>query len=198
MRNATTIVQQTKMKRLLKTTLAIIFLLGLIAFCYWSDDRDFFQGSYNDLTEQQKEIFKWRSDIKNFDLPQVYRQHFADKEFTFPRQQVFKIKLFKNTPIVGVFTGKTLKQNQVDNFLKFCNDTSNFDWGETTWGLNEAEYFIRLYNSKDKVVGKIYFCLADCGHIDARPFSPSMKFGMLSTTGLDKINKLINDKDQWE
>lgn len=40
-----------------------------------------------------------------------YRHHFADPEFVFPRQKVNKIKLFKNIPILGVFTGKTLKQN---------------------------------------------------------------------------------------
>lgn len=186
------------MKRLLKIILAIIFFLGLTAFWYWADDQDYFQNNYNDLTEQQKEIFKWRSDIDNFDLTQVYKQHFADNEFTFPRQQVSKVKLFKNIPLVGVFSGKTLKQNQVDSFLQFCNDTANFDWGETTWGLYDAEYFIRLYNSNDQVVGKIHFCLTDCGNIYARPFSPSMKFGMLSTTGLVKINKLINNEDQWE
>lgn len=186
------------MKRLLKILVATICLFGLIAFWYWADDQDYFQSSYNDLTEQQKEVFKWRSDVDEFDLPQVYRQHCTDTEFVFPRQEVSKVKLFKNTPLVSVFTGKTLKQNQIDNFLKFCNHTANFDWGETTWGLSEAEYFIRLYNAENKVVGKIYFCLADCGHINARPFSPSMKFGMLSTTGLDKINQLINDNDQWE
>jgi hypothetical protein len=191
-------VQHIRMKRILKTIIATISIFWMTLFWYWANDNDFFQGNYNDLSEQQKEMFKWRSDIDNFDLPQVYRQHFADKEFIFPRQQVSKIKLFKNTPILGAFTGKSLKQNQVDNFLIFCNDTTNFDWGETTWGLDEAEYLIRLYNSEDKIVGKIYFCLANCGHIDARPFSPSMKFGMLSSTGLDKINKLINDKDQWK
>jgi hypothetical protein len=37
----------------------------------------------NDLSDQQKEIFKRRSDIDNFDLSQVYRQYFADKEFIF-------------------------------------------------------------------------------------------------------------------
>jgi hypothetical protein len=186
------------MKLILKISLFVICLFALTAFWYWADDHDYFKNNYTDLTEQQKEIFKWRSDIDDFDLPQVYRQHFADSEFIFPRQQVSKVKLFKNTPLISVFTGRTLKQNQIATFLVFCNDTANFDWGETTWGLSEAEYFIRLYNSKGQVVGKIYFCLADCGHIDARPFSPSMKFGMLSTAGLDKINKLINDKDQWE
>lgn len=186
------------MKAIIKILLATISLCTLTAFWYWADDQDYFQGAYNDLTVEQNEIFEGSSDIDNFDIYKVYRQHFYDKEFAFPRQQVSKIKLFKNTPIVSIFTGKTLKQSQIDNFIKFCNDTANFDWGETTWGLSEAEYFVRLYNTEDKVVGKIYFCLADCGHIDARPFSPSMKFGMLSTTGLDKINNLINDTDQWE
>ncbi|MFA7381298.1 MAG: hypothetical protein WC150_12625 [Bacteroidia bacterium] len=186
------------MKRFLKILLVAACLFAFTILWYWADDQDYFQSNYNDLTEQQKEIFNWRSNVDNFDLAQVYKQHFADTEYIFPRQQVSKIKLFKNIPIISVFTGKTLRQNQVDYFLKFCNDTANFDWGETTWGLNEAEYFIRLYNSEDKVVGKIYFCLADCGQIDAKPFSPSMKFGMLSTIGLYKINQFINDKDQWE
>lgn len=185
------------MRLFLKILGVFTSLLLLTAFWYWADDQDYFRSNYNDLTEKEKEIFKW-SDSDNFDLYQVYRQHFFDTEFIFPRQQVSKIKLFKNTPLLSIFTSKTLKQNQIDNFLTFCNDTANFDWGETTWGLNEAEYFIRLYNTKDQVVGKIYFCLADCGHIDARPFSPSMKFGMLSTVGLNKINKLIGDKDNWQ
>lgn len=189
---------ERSMKWFLKMFLIATCLFALTAFWYWADNQDYFQSNYNDLTEQQNGIFKWRSDIDDFDLPQVYRQHFADTEFVFPRQQVSKVKLFKNNPITGVFTSKTLRKNQIGNFLKICNDTTNFDWGETTWGLDEAEYFIRLYNSKDKVVGKIYFCLTDCGHIHARPFSPSMKFGELSSAGLDKINNLIDDKDQWE
>lgn len=149
------------MSKILKILSIVVCLFALTAFWYWADNQDYFNSNYNDLTEHQKEIFKWRSDIDNFDLPEIYRQHFSDTKFIYPRQEVYKVKLFKNIPILGVFTGKTLKQNQVDGFLQFCNDTTNFDWGETTWGLNEAEYFIRLYNSKDKVVGKIYFCLAD-------------------------------------
>lgn len=186
------------MKQFLKILLLILCLLALAAFAYWADEQDYFKSNYNDLTEQEKEIFKWREEPENFDLADVYRQHFTDSEFIFPRQQVTKVKLFKNIPVVGIFTGKILKQNQVNSFIQFCNDTANFDWGETTWGLHEAEYFIRLYNAKDEVVGKIYFCLADCRHVYARPFSPTMKFGMLSTSGLDKINQLINDKEQWE
>jgi hypothetical protein len=186
------------MKRLLKITLVIIFLSGLTAFWYFVDDKDYFNSNYMDLTEQQNKIFKWQDEDRDNSIRERYKQYFTDKELKFPRQQVSKVKLFKNIPIVSILTGRTLKQNQIDSFLNFCNDSTNFDWGETTWGLTEAEYFIRLYNSKDIVVGKIYFCLADCGHIDARPFSPSMKFGMLSTIGLAKINKIINEKDKWE
>ena len=181
----------------LKITVIILLSLGMTTLFLWADDRDFFQGNYNDLTDQQTEIFKWR-DTNNFNLSQVYRQHFADKELIFPRQHVSRVKLFKNIPIVSVFTAKTLKQNQVDSFLQFCNDTANFDWGETTFGVNDAEYFFRLYNSKGEVVGKIHCCIADCGHILARPFSPSMRFGALSKTGLNKINELIGNKSKWE
>ncbi len=186
------------MKQLLKIILLVVAVFALASFAYWADEQDYFKSNYKDLTEQEKEIFKWRSEPENFDLVEVYRQHFTDNDFIFPRQQVTTIKLFKNMPLVGVFTGKTLKQNKVNSFIQFCNDTANFDWGETTWGLHEAEYFIRLYNAKNEVVGKIYFCLANCGHVYARPFSPSMKFGMLSASGLDKITQFIKNKNQWE
>jgi hypothetical protein len=186
------------MKRLLKIFLILTILSGLIVVWYWADNQDYFQGDYSDLTEKQNIIFKWQDGDDGDKLMTRYRQHFADTEFVFPRQKVTKVKLFKNTPIIGVFSGKTLKQNRIDTFLKFCNDTTNFDWGETTWGISESEYYVRLYNSETKVVGKIYFCLDDCGMTSAKPFCPAMKFGGLSATGLDNINNLINSKGNWE
>lgn len=180
-----------------KIILTIIFILSLTALWLWADTRDYFQADYKDLTHEQKEIFKWRSGNDSFDLTSVYRQHFADTEFIFPRQKVSKIKFFKNTPIIGFLTSKTLKSDQVGNFLKFCNDTTNFGWGETTWAESESEYYCRLYNAENKVVGKIYFCLNQCSMTSARPFSPTMKFGQLSTTGLDYIKQLLDNKDKW-
>jgi hypothetical protein len=176
----------------------IVGLLGLTAIWYWADDNDYFQSNYNDLTEKQRATFTWQDADNGDKLTERFRQHFFDTDLYFPRQKVTKVKLFKNIPMLGVFTAKTLKQNKVDNFVQFCNDTSNYEWGETTWALSESEYYFRLYNSANKVIGKIYFCLDGCRMTDSRPFNPAMKFGMLSSTGLDKINTLINNKDSWE
>lgn len=106
--------------------------------------------------------------------------------------------LFKNIPIIGVITSKTLKRNHIEPFLKFCNDSVNFDWRETTWDITESKYYVRFYNSDNKVVGKIYFCLDDGEMTSAEPFCPAMKFGGLLATGLENMHKLINNKANWE
>jgi hypothetical protein len=186
------------MKRLLKIFLTLTILFGLVVVWYWPNKQDSFQGDYSELTEKQSAIFNMQ-DEDDFDkLIARYKQHFADTEFVFPRQKVTKIKLFKNIPIIGFLSFKTLKHNNIDTFLKFCNDTTNFDWAETTWRISESEYYVKLYNSDNKVIGEIYFCLEDCYMTSAKPFCPAMKFGGLSSTGLDNIKNLINDKDNWE
>ncbi|NVN94500.1 MAG: hypothetical protein HXX18_04355 [Bacteroidetes bacterium] len=100
--------------------------------------------------------------------------------------------------MIGVFTSRTLKKDQINKFVKFCNDSANFDWNETTWGINESEYYFKLYNSDRKVIGKIYFMLIEQPMTKSIPFCPSMKFGGLSDTGFDWIIKLINNKNNWE
>ena len=100
--------------------------------------------------------------------------------------------------MIGVFTGKTLKNNQISAFLKFCNESANFHWGEITWEINESEYFFRLYDSKNRVIGKIFFCLDGCGMTHPIPKCPSMKFGGLSSIGLDKIKVMLNNQNNWE
>jgi hypothetical protein len=186
------------MKTILKVFLILIVLIVLVIIWYWADHKDYFCSRYKDLTEQQTAIFKWQAGDDEFKLKARFREHFNDIDLVFPREKVSKVKLFKNIPMLGVFTGKTLKQNQIDNFVKFCNDTTNFDWGETTWNITEGEYYFKLYNSTNNVVGKIYFCLEGCSMTSSRPFCPSMKFGKLSLTGLEIIKKLINDNDNWE
>ena len=175
-----------------------VCLFGLLVFWYWADANDYFQRSYRDLTETEQVPFKYNTPEGGEDLMNRFRKHFFDSDFFFPRQKVAKVKLFKNIPMLGVFTGKTLKQNMIEEFLKFCNDTVNFDWGETTWGLEESEYYLRLYNADNNVIGKIYLCLEDCHMTDARPFCPAMKFGMLSLTGYATITTLIHNNDNWE
>lgn len=186
------------MKRLLKIILIIIILIVVTAFWYWVDDQDYFQSNYSKLTTEQEKIFKWQDGDDEEKLMERYRQHFTDTIYLFPRQRVCKIKMFKNLPIIGAFTGKILKHDKIDNFIKFCNDSVNFDWGETTWGINESEYYFKLYNLDNEVIGKIYFMLLEQPMKDSRPFCPSMKFGGLSEIGFNKIVKLINNKNNWD
>ncbi len=186
------------MRRLRKIILTIIAISGLLALWYWTDTNDYFRTNYRNLTDKEESIFKWRDGDDGDKLMNRYRQHFNDTTFFFPRQSVKTIKCFKNIPMVGAFTSRTLKHNYNDTFITFCNDTTNFSWGETTGSVSESEYYVRLYDSSDKVIGKIYFCLKDCGMTEARPFCPSMKFGGLSKTGQETIEKLFNDNTKWE
>jgi hypothetical protein len=186
------------MKRLRKILIVLLILIGLSAFWYWADKKDYFNSDYRDLTASQKKIFEWQDGDDGEKLMQRYRQYFFDSQYAFPRQQIAKVKLFRNIPMISAFTSKTLKQEYVGSFINFCNDTTNFHWGETTWQLNESKYYCRLYNADGKVAGKIYFCLVDCGMTSSRPFSPAMKFGRLSTNGMNYIQQLFSDKTKWE
>lgn len=186
------------MKRLRKILLLLFIVTGLFAFLYWADTKDFFKANYRDLSVNQQKTFYWQAGDSTETLIQRYRQHFLDSQYTFPRQKVAKVKLFQNTPAFSFFTGKTLNPIYNESFLQFCNDTANFHWAETTWSKSESEYYCRLYDAQNNVVGKIYFCLDNCGMTSARPFSPVMKFGGLSEKGLTYIRQLISDEKKWE
>ncbi|MCC7297655.1 MAG: hypothetical protein IT244_04925 [Bacteroidia bacterium] len=186
------------MKKLRKILLILISLVGFLMIWHWLDGKDYFQANYKELTTEQELKFKWKDSDNENTLKERYRKHFSDSEFSFPGQNVAKVKLFENKPILGILTSRTLKKNHTQDFVDFCNDTTNYDWGETTWQTSESDYYFKLYNDKNKVVGKIYFCLDDCGMTSSTPFCPSMKFGGLSEKGQTKIEKLINDKTNWE
>lgn len=190
------------MKRIIKIILSCILVAGLLLLWYRADEDDYFKGKYRDLSAAD-DIFPlegiiWTQDKGKVELAEFYRQHFSDTSFIFPRQEVKTIKLFRNIPMFGVFTARTLKQENNNLFLKFCNDTANFSFGETTWEISDAEYYVRLYDKNNNVVGKLFLCIEDCGMTDARPFCPAMKYGGLSEVGLKTITNIINDKALWE
>ncbi len=186
------------MKRF-RTILIVVFILfGLFAFWFWADKKDYFNSDYADFTASQVKTFEWQDSGDEEELMQRYRQYFFGSQYAFPRQKVTKVKLFRNIPMISALTSKALKREYVDSFINFCNDTTNFNWGETTWQLSESKYYCRLYNADGEVAGKIYFCLDACGMTSSRPFSPIMKFGGLSTKGLNYIQQLFSDKTRWE
>jgi len=186
------------MKKFKTFLLLSISFLGLLFIWNWIDNKDYFNSEYYDLKNEEVKIFKWNEGDNENSVQERYRQHFTNREFTFPRQKVFKVKLFVNTPIIGIFTARTLKENKIGKFVNICNDTSNYSWGETTWQISQSEYYFKLYNDKSNAIGKIYFCLDKCGMASSRPFCPAMKFGGLSDKGQEQIKKLINDKTNWD
>lgn len=186
------------MNKFKKILLILISLNGFLIICHWLDHKDYFQSDYKELTPEQELIFKWKDGDNENTLKERYRNYFDNIEFSFPRQNVSKVKLFENKPNLGILTSRTLKKIFNQDFVKFCNDTTNFDWGEITWQTSESEYYFKLYNDKNKLIGKVYFCLDDCGMTRSIPFCPSMKFGGLSEKGQTQIEKYIFDKTIWE
>lgn len=185
----------TSNKTLLVTILVTVVLSGI---WYWAEKNDYFQTAYQYASPSEQEIFHWQEDDSAELLIERYRQHFKDNSYSFPRQKVTKIKLYRNTPFISGLSGKTLKQEYVDTLIRFCNDTANYTWDETTWEESESEYYLRLYNKQNKIVGKIFICTDGCYMIKSIPFTPRMKFGGLSEKGVNDMRNLINDKTKWE
>jgi len=184
------------MNRYFKIVFGLLMIPTFLALWGWLEYNDFFWTDYQELTARQQKIFEWNSKTGEAGLIHVFSSHFSDEHYAFPRQKVARVKLFRNHLIGSTLAGRTLKTNKIDSLIKFCNNPGNFNWGETTWGLNESEYFLRFYNSSGKVIGKLYLCL-DCGMTASEPFCPAMKFGGLSSTGLEKIKRFIDDKGNW-
>jgi len=177
------------MKKVLLLTVGLIIILGL---WYWTEQKDYFISDYKDFSSD--EMLEWDSVS---DPTIVYRSHIGDDKYKFPRQNVDKIKLFENKPIIGTLTSKTLKKDLNLEVINFFNDSTNFDWGEITWSFRESEYILRFYN-EDKIVGKIYLCLEGCGMIATWPFTPNMKFGGLTNEGQKRLESILTDKKNWD
>ena len=175
------------MKKIMKFVLIFIGIFGLSILWFWADKNDYFNSKYRDLSEKEMSIFDWkRSEEQKIELAEIYKRNFNDTIYKFPRQKVNKIKCFQNIPMIGIFTGKTLKVENNIEFLNFCNNTSNFQWGETTWETSESEYYFNFYDKENRIIGKMYFCLKGCGMTKSRPFCPAMKFGGITKKA--KIN----------
>ncbi len=122
----------------------------------------------------------------------AYKKNYGKSEWRFPKKKVEKIKLYENKPLISRLTSKTLSKKNKTKVLEFVNNPKNFDWSETTWKLNAAEYILRFFDNKNTEIGKIWICIDDCGMIKSIPFSPNMKFGGLNTNGRKKIAEILN------
>jgi hypothetical protein len=173
----------------------LVIILGttlLLTLWFVTEENDYFNTDYKDLTSIEEAEF-----IGEPNPTMMYVSHFGDEKYIFPRQNVDKIKLFNNKPLLGTLTSRTLRKEVNSDIIKFFNDSTNFWWGETTWLHSDSQYILRFYN-EDKIVGKIYLCLDKCGMIDTKPFTPNVKFGGLTNEGQKRLESIIDDKTKWE
>lgn len=173
-------------------------LTGILLCWYWAESKDYFQQDFRHLTEVEQQLFAYDQSLKDTKRRKKFMKFSSHPYFLFPRQEVIKINRFHNTPFLASLTSKTLKPEMVPLFLRFCRDTSNFSWSETTWSTSDSEYYCMLYNAQGKVAGKIYFCLKDCGMSFAQPFAPAMKYGGLSGKGRAFISEFLQENSNWE
>ena len=155
-------------------------------------DRDIFYSRH--IPEEEIEEFHF---YKRIDEVQIaYARNYKNPEYSFPRCNVEKVKIYKNQFLMSRITSRTLSNKNAKSTIDFFNDPKNFDWGETTWSLKESEYILRFFDNQDNEIGKVWLCIEGCGMTESIPFSPNMKFGGLSNLGrenLDRLLKRINE-----
>ena len=177
--------------KILKKILLIIGILAIVGFAIVSDIFD--RGQYYSKhipTDEMNEFYMYKTSEEQ---EKAFEKHFGFGKYKFPREQVAKIKLFKNNFLTSRLTSKTVSELNKSDLIIFFNNPSNFDWSETTWSLSESEYILRFYNKENKEIGKVWLCLEGCGMTESEPFSPNMKYGGLSEIGKEKLNFILDE-----
>jgi len=170
--------------------LLIVFIIIIIGFIIVSDVFD--RGQYYSTFTPKEEMIEFYMYKTTEEQEKAFEKNFGNEKYSFPREQVAEVKLFRNRFLLSRLTSKTLSKSSKAEVITFFNNPVNFDWGETTWEVIESEYILRFYNKEDKEIGKIWLCLEGCGMTKSIPFSPNMKYGGFSETGKKGIEKIIN------
>lgn len=176
--------------RTIKRILLSFFIIAFIVFVIVLDASD--RGKYYSTNLPKEELNKFFMHKTSEEQEKVFEQNFGNKKYNFPREKVAKVKLFRNKFLVSRLTSKTLSESNKEKVISFFNDPDNFDWSETTWEVTDSEYILRFYNEKGKEIGNSWLCLEDCGMTESIPFSPNMKYGGLSESGKEGLEKIIN------
>jgi hypothetical protein len=176
--------------RTIKKILLAVFFIAFIGMVIISDIFD--RGQYYSTYTPKEETIEFFMRETSEEQEKVFEKNFGNEKYSFPRQEVAEVKLFRNRFLLSRLTSKTLSNSSKTELISFFNNPVNFDWGETTWEVAESEYILRFYNKEDKEIGKIWLCLEGCGMTKSIPFSPNMKYGGLSESGKEGVEKIIN------
>jgi hypothetical protein len=166
--------------------LTIIITISILIFDYY--DRENFAEKF--LTKEHSKDFFYHKTTE--DVENAFAKNYGNPKYNFSKNEISKIKIYSNDFLISRITGKKFSEKQKNEIIDFFNNQENFDFGETTWELNEAEYILRFYNKDGNEMNKIWLCLKDCGMTFSKKFSPNMKFGGMSERGRLKISKIIN------
>ncbi len=179
-----------------KKLLIISFILIGITVIYFLDLNDRLTNDgieFSHMTFIDNEYSLGDENNDNQYPKELYSRNFGNPKYEFPRSNVNMIKIQNNIPLLSRLTSKTItKKSKIEFIIELFNNPKNFDWGETTWSINESEYIFRFYDEQNVEIGKVWLCMESCGMANSRPFSPNMKFGGLSELGKVRMNELLN------
>lgn len=176
--------------RTFRKILLAVFIIIILGFVIIYDEFD--RGKYYSSILPKEELTEFFIYETTEEQEKAFEKNFGNEKYKFPREEVAEVKLFQNRFLVSRLTSKTLSESSKAKVISFFNDSGNFDWSETTWEVIESEYIMRFYNEKGKEIGKIWLCLEGCGMTESIPFSPNMKYGGLSESGKEGVEKIIN------
>ncbi len=176
----------------IRVTLGVILVVVISLWFYVNKKHDF-NNAIPSPTADEVTIFQ---NLPDSMITKIYSRHFNNPNFRFPRSEARQIILYKNNWL-RKFTSQRLKSSWNDSITNFFNNPNNFDWSETTWQYDEAEYILKFLDSNRNLIGQIYLCLKDCGHLESSPFTPNMKFGRIKDSALNIISRIIKNKAIW-
>ena len=176
-----------KLNKKTSISLFVVVTISLIVADYY--DR---KNSTNRLVngKVQSEFLNYKT---SEEVEKAFEKNFKNPKYSFSKTEIKKIKVYKNQFLISRLNSVKVTEKQKNEIIDFFNNPENFDYGETTWELNEAEYILRFYDKNEKEVHKIWICLKDCGMTFSKNFSPNMKFGGISESGKLKIIKILNN-----
>ena len=176
-----------------RKTLLIIGIVSILGFIVTWDISDRYLIYSRVIPEKEINEFHYYQTFEK--QKKAYEKNYENPEWNFPKEKTETVKLYENKFLISRITSKTLSEKNKTEIIDFLNNPENFDWSETTWSLNEAEYILRFYNSENKEIGKIWLCVDGCGMTKSIPFSPNMKFGGLSKRGRIIIKNIMQEID---
>lgn len=172
-----------------KILFLIVFITILLIVVDYYDRENFTERSLNK---------KFQSEFLNYEttegVEKAFEKNFNNPKYNFSKTEISTIRFYKNNFLFSRLNSIKATEKEKNEIINFFNNPENFDYGETTWELNEAEYILRFYDKNEKEIDKIWICLKDCGMTFSKNFTPNMKFGGISESGKLKIIEILKNK----